>query len=89
MQVHSLASYLVSEYPVYEQAQLSYYHHSLAGSLHIIVEYCGNGNLLYFLRSKRSDQFSPLTSKHSMDMARQVASGMEHLAARNVRDVTK
>ena len=51
----------------------------------MIVEYCCNGNLLNYLRSKRNDQSSPLTARHCVDMAAQVATGMEFLASKDVR----
>ena len=55
-----------------------------SGMLHVIVEYCCNGNLLNYLRSKRNDQTSPLTARHCVDMAAQVATGMEFLASKDV-----
>ena len=54
------------------------------GKLYVIVEFCSNGNLLMFLRSKRNDHQSPLTVRSSVDMAAQVATGMEFLASKNV-----
>lgn len=51
----------------------------------MIVEYCCNGNLLSYLRSKRKDQSSPLTVRHCVDMAAQVATGMEFLTSKDVR----
>ena len=54
------------------------------GKLYIIVEFCSKGNLLMFLRSKRNDHQSPLTVRSSVDMAAQVATGMEFLASKKV-----
>lgn len=51
----------------------------------MIVEYCLNGNLLNHLRSKRNDQLSPLTARGCVDMAAQVATGMEFLTSKDVR----
>ena len=55
----------------------------------MIVEYCCNGNLLHYLRSKRNDQSSPLTARHCVDMAAQVATGMEFLASKDVCSVNR
>lgn len=52
--------------------------------LYIIVEYCANGNLLHYLRSKRNDQTSPLTARDCVDMVSQVATGMEFLSSKDV-----
>ena len=52
--------------------------------LYVIVEYCCNGDLLSYLRSKRNDQESPLTARHCVDMAAQVATGMEFLTSKDV-----
>ena len=54
------------------------------GKLYVIVEFCSKGNLLMFLRSKRNDHQSPLTVRSSVDMAAQVATGMEFLASKKV-----
>ena len=59
--------------------------HAHTGMLYVIVEYCCNGNLLKYLRSKRKDQSSPLTARQCVDMAAQVATGMEFLASKDVR----
>ena len=50
----------------------------------MIVEYCSNGNLLSYLRSKRNDHSSPLTARHCVDMATQVSTGMEFLTSKDV-----
>ena len=61
--------------------------HAHTGKLHIIVEYCSHGNLLYYLRSKRKDPQNPLCTWQLVEMARQIAKGMEHLASKNVHSM--
>lgn len=55
-----------------------------AGELHIIVEFCGKGSLLHYLRSKRGDREDPLTPKSLIAMAHQVSQGMKYLASKKV-----
>ena len=49
--------------------------------LALIVEYCPGGNLLNYLRKHRSEAF---TLNHQLNMALQVAEGMEYLASKKV-----
>lgn len=55
-----------------------------AGNLHVIVEFCGKGSLLHYLRSKRGDRQEPLVVKDQLSMAHQVALGMAYLASKKV-----
>lgn len=57
------------------------------GNLHVIVEFCGKGSLLHYLRSKRMDRRCPLTPRDQLVMAHQVAQGMCHLASKKVSEV--
>ena len=48
------------------------------------MEFCARGSLLSFLRAKRLDTVSPLSSHQLAGMAVQVAMGMEYLGLKNV-----
>ena len=49
----------------------------------VIVEYCSGGNLLNYLRNSRTDA-GALTLNRQLNMALQVAVGMEYLASKQV-----
>ena len=49
----------------------------------MIVEYCSGGSLLSYLRRSRTDT-NMLSLNHQLNMALQVAEGMEYLASKKV-----
>ena len=56
----------------------------MTGKYLLVMELASKGNLLDYLRQKRTDQFYPLTISEVLNFAKQIALGMEHLASQNV-----
>ena len=56
----------------------------MTGKYLLVMELASKGNLLDYLRQKRSDQFYPLSINEVLNFAKQIALGMEHLASQNV-----
>ena len=56
----------------------------MTGKYLLVMELASKGNLLDYLRQKRTDQFYPLTISEVLNFAKQIALGMEHLANQNV-----
>ena len=54
-----------------------------SGSLLLVVEFCAGGNLLHYLRKKRTST-DPLLPTDQLHMALDIAQGMEHLALNKV-----
>ena len=54
------------------------------GKYLLVMELASGGNLLDYLRQKRTDCYHPLSVHEALDFAKQIALGMEHLANQKV-----